>query len=221
MHKEPIIITADDYSSELRTPGFSTAAHPLGLLRTCKQISNESTALFYGNNSFRFEFISDQADEHKDELCLVQRFCASIGETALVGLRNLHVHVGRKSEIGYLIYDEGIYRVHSRNLLGLQGVSVLNENLSIKYTLESHMLDIHRPEKVKMVIEYVAEAIRIEDLKSTLCLVIASLQNHEGTFNSHTIMRDRIRSELQHFQKTTFGPKRTPADSWQSWMAWG
>lgn len=134
MHEHPISITADDYVSDLRATNFKLKSHPLALLHTCKQISNESTALFYGNNAFHFEFPGRTADKDKDELCLVQRFCASIGDAALVGLRDLRVHATR-------MYDQwssdipDLPDLHSRNLLGLQGIFVMNDKLKTEYSL--------------------------------------------------------------------------------------
>lgn len=220
VHEIPIIITADDYSSDLRTTSLLPGSHAIALLRTCKQISNESTALFYGNNTFRFQFLRPVrchpifgrsrtylnasgtvcfhsplvlSTDYMDEVCLVQRFCASIGDRALVGLRKLHILARRDLSRWYL----HVCQTHSRSLLGLRGISARNDELSIKYTID----DVE--ERNGLIIGRATATFHIADLEASLESAIASL---EAYARDHMVMSVKssigeLCAELKRFQK--------------------
>lgn len=208
VHEHPVSITADKSSSNIRTTSFLPDSHALGLLRTCTQINSESTALFYGNNSFHFEFPAHTSDEDKDELCLVQRFCANLGKNALVGLRDLHIHASREglthyySRITYACYPPShrqtwhSVETFSRHLLGLRGIAVLNEELKVNYTIAARQGNRLREGEIG---EQVLASLQVDDLETALGATIAALDatSESGRRDLNTFLCD----ELKRLQK--------------------
>jgi hypothetical protein len=137
-----ITVTADNKSCPMRTTSFHDNETPLALLGVCQQMRAECTEVFYATNTLHFTFAVDRnggftrlkviatiraREQEMNEVTLFRRFCNSVGQHAVVELRDVELIAHR-----HLFSSTETMRHHLRNLCALK---IMDSSTKVTYTL--------------------------------------------------------------------------------------